>query len=205
MTTTLDVLRLGPRARNALEFAGVKTLSDLTALRRNDLLRKKNIGRKTLREIVEALHQHGLYLRDQGPAAVQKEREQEMVESLILQKARVVGEAKQAVQVLKSSLPVARLIHDLNPLIEAVEALDRAEQALAAFRSKPSLTEIYAASPHFFKWVEECCTLLGKPREFGEHMMPEVDLSWWACFDDGMTPEEAVTEYRAKVPETERP
>lgn len=60
--TTLDVLKLGPRARNALEGAGVKTLSDLTALRRNDLLKKKNIGQQTLREITEALHRHGLYL-----------------------------------------------------------------------------------------------------------------------------------------------
>lgn len=65
--TTLDVLHLGPRVRSALERGGVKTLSDLTALRGDDLLRKKNIGRKRLREIVKALHQRGLYLRDEVP------------------------------------------------------------------------------------------------------------------------------------------
>ena len=67
--TTLDVLKLGTRARNALESAGVKTLSDLTARSRNDLLRTKNIGRTTTREITEALHRHGLYLRGSEPPA----------------------------------------------------------------------------------------------------------------------------------------
>lgn len=72
--TTLDVLKLGPRARNALAGAGVKTLSDLTALRRNDLLKKKNIGTTTLREITEALHRHGLYLKDHDPDATKSAR-----------------------------------------------------------------------------------------------------------------------------------
>lgn len=61
------------------------------------------------------------------------------------------------------------------------------------------------SSPRFFQWVAQCCVLLGKPIEYGVNMMPEKDISWWACFDDGMTPEQAVAEYKSKVPEAERP
>jgi hypothetical protein len=202
--TTLDVLHLGPRVRSALESAGVKTLSDLTALRSNDLLRKKNIGRKALQGIREALHQHGLFLRDQNPDGVKNAHEQALIENLAIRKAQVIGEARRAAAALKGPHNPVALVMTLAPMCEAVDGLDAAEKALVEFRSGPTLTEIYESGPQFFQWVAECCTLLGKPREFGENLMPEKDISWWACFDDGMTPEAAVAEYKAKVPEKEQ-
>lgn len=201
--TTLDVLHLGPRVRSALVGGGVKTLSDLTALRSNDLLKKRNIGRKALREITEALHQRGLHLRDQGPAVVHP-HEQELIENLAMRKAQVIGEARRAAAALKGPHNPVALVMTLAPMCEAVDGLDAAEKALVEFRSKPTLTEIYESGPQFFQWVAECCALLGEPREFGENLMPEKDISWWACFDDGMTPEAAVAEYKAKVPEKEQ-
>jgi NAD-dependent DNA ligase len=69
MKTTLDVLKLGTRTASSLAGAGIKTLSDLTACSPNDLRKKRNIGAATLREIAEALHRHGLYLRGSEPPA----------------------------------------------------------------------------------------------------------------------------------------
>jgi hypothetical protein len=67
MRTTLDVLKLNIRARNALAGAGITTLSDLTARSVGDLQRTKNIGPVMIRELAEALHRHGLYLRGSEP------------------------------------------------------------------------------------------------------------------------------------------
>lgn len=49
-----------------------------------------------------------------------------------------------------------------------------------------------APSNRFFEWVAKCCDLLGKPKSYGVNLFPEKDPSWFGCFDDGMTPEEAV-------------
>lgn len=67
MVTTLDVLKLGTRTRDALAMANITTLSALTACSIDDLRRKKNIGPVTIREVSEALHRHGLYLRGCEP------------------------------------------------------------------------------------------------------------------------------------------
>ena len=48
--------------------------------------------------------------------------------------------------------------------------------------------------PRFFSWVVECCALLGWRREEGERLFPGADPSWFFCYDDGMSPEEAVAE-----------
>lgn len=51
---------------------------------------------------------------------------------------------------------------------------------------------------NFFTWVAKCCELLGWPIEDGEKLLPSVDPSWFYCYDDKMTPEQAVNEYRRK-------
>lgn len=51
----------------------------------------------------------------------------------------------------------------------------------------------------FFRWVRECAKLLGIVGTEKEPLLVE-DRSWFFCFDDGMTPEQAVAEYRSKHP-----
>ena len=49
----------------------------------------------------------------------------------------------------------------------------------------------------FFEWVSECCKELGWPIEKGIFMV--TDSSWYFCYDDGMTPKEAVEECLSKL------
>lgn len=51
----------------------------------------------------------------------------------------------------------------------------------------------------FFEWVAKCCELLGWSKEEGIKLLPEADPSWYFCYDDGMTPEAAVNEYKQRV------
>jgi hypothetical protein len=54
-------------------------------------------------------------------------------------------------------------------------------------------------SPHeFFTWVAECCKLLNWKPEDGSKLLPENDPCWFYCFDDGMSPKDAVDEAIAK-------
>ena len=46
----------------------------------------------------------------------------------------------------------------------------------------------------FFSWIYECSKILGVA---GESLVE--DPSWYWCYDDGMTPEEATEEYKEKV------
>lgn len=54
---------------------------------------------------------------------------------------------------------------------------------------------------NFFQWVYECCKLMGKDKDYGHNLLPAKDPSWYWCFDDGMTPEEAVAKYKLTHPE----
>lgn len=58
-----DAIIIGARGFNCLDNAGVHTLSDLTTWRRKDLLRLKNLGATTIREVENALATFGLSLR----------------------------------------------------------------------------------------------------------------------------------------------
>lgn len=51
----------------------------------------------------------------------------------------------------------------------------------------------------FFEWVGQCCNLFGWPLRDGVKLLPENDPCWFWCFDDGMTPEAAVREYKERV------
>ena len=60
---SVDVLDLPIRPSNSLAFYGVKTLRELVALTDRDLLKMKNLGRVSLKEIKKQLAVHGLSLR----------------------------------------------------------------------------------------------------------------------------------------------
>ncbi|MEN3045747.1 MAG: DNA-directed RNA polymerase subunit alpha [Candidatus Hydrothermales bacterium] len=55
-------LDLSKRVTEALEEAGIKTLYDLVSLKRDDLLKIKNLGKKSIEEIEEKLRKFDLYL-----------------------------------------------------------------------------------------------------------------------------------------------
>ena len=49
----------------------------------------------------------------------------------------------------------------------------------------------------FFTFIRECGKLLGKNDKETASLLE--DPSWFFCFDDGMTPREAVNEYLQKT------
>ena len=59
----VSVLNVGVRAIQVFEQQGITYVGDLIALREFDLLRFKYMGRKTLKETIEALKSIGLHLR----------------------------------------------------------------------------------------------------------------------------------------------
>lgn len=52
-------------------------------------------------------------------------------------------------------------------------------------------------SDKFYEWIADCCKELGWPIEKGCILIE--DDSWYWCYDDGMTPEEAVKECLDKI------
>jgi hypothetical protein len=56
---------LSVRALNCLKSAEIKTVSDLIRLKKTDLLKFRNFGRKTLREIEDLLDDNGLTFIDE--------------------------------------------------------------------------------------------------------------------------------------------
>lgn len=62
--TELEVLPLGGRAYNGILNAGVTGIPELLCLTRKDLLRVRNLGRTTLKEIENVLAAMGLKLAE---------------------------------------------------------------------------------------------------------------------------------------------
>ena len=56
----LEELHLPTRTVNALRKAGIKTLGDLADRSEDDLLRIRNLGEKSIREIIALLEKEGL-------------------------------------------------------------------------------------------------------------------------------------------------
>lgn len=61
---TLEDLGLSTRAYNSLRHAGIHTIEDLLTKTREDLMKIKNFGLKSLQELEEKLRERGLSLRD---------------------------------------------------------------------------------------------------------------------------------------------
>lgn len=59
---TIDDLELSVRSYNCLKRAGINTVSDLTSRSEDDMMKVRNLGRKSLDEVIEKLHSMGLDL-----------------------------------------------------------------------------------------------------------------------------------------------
>ena len=59
---SLENLQLSVRARNCLRTLNIDSVEKLVLLRGEDILKVKNMGKKSLNEIKEALEKHGLAL-----------------------------------------------------------------------------------------------------------------------------------------------
>ena len=56
----IDNLKLPTRAKKGLDTLNIKTISQLLQKNESDLLKLRNIGRKTLNDIIESLKELGI-------------------------------------------------------------------------------------------------------------------------------------------------
>ncbi len=64
LETTIEELDLSVRSYNCLKRAGINTVQDLTARSENDMMKVRNLGRKSLEEVIAKLDALGLALTD---------------------------------------------------------------------------------------------------------------------------------------------
>jgi DNA-directed RNA polymerase subunit alpha len=62
LETTIEELDLSVRSYNCLKRAGINTVQDLTNRSENDMMKVRNLGRKSLEEVVAKLDSMGLCL-----------------------------------------------------------------------------------------------------------------------------------------------
>ena len=61
---SIDDMDLSVRSNNCLKRAGILTVDDLTKRSKEDMLKVKNLGSKSLDEIIKKLQSYGLSLKD---------------------------------------------------------------------------------------------------------------------------------------------
>jgi len=59
---TIEELDLSVRSYNCLKRAGINTVEDLTNRTEDDMMKVRNLGRKSLEEVIQKLHALGLSL-----------------------------------------------------------------------------------------------------------------------------------------------
>ena len=62
LETTIEELDLSVRSYNCLKRAGINTVQDLTTRSENDMMKVRNLGRKSLEEVIAKLEAMGLSL-----------------------------------------------------------------------------------------------------------------------------------------------
>ncbi len=64
LETTIEDLDFSVRAYNCLKRAGIHTLQDLVNRSENDMMKIRNLGKKSLKEVLDKVKELGLLLRD---------------------------------------------------------------------------------------------------------------------------------------------
>ena len=64
LETSIDDLDFSVRAYNCLKRAGVNTLGDLTSKSELEMMKIRNLGKKSLKEVLDKIREMGLVLRD---------------------------------------------------------------------------------------------------------------------------------------------
>ena len=64
LETTIEDLDFSVRAYNCLKRAGIHTLQDLVNKNENDMMKIRNLGKKSLKEVLDKVRDLGLVLRD---------------------------------------------------------------------------------------------------------------------------------------------
>ena len=62
---TIEELDLSVRSFNCLKRAGINTVEDLTNKTEDDMMKVRNLGKKSLDEVINKLHSFGLELRSE--------------------------------------------------------------------------------------------------------------------------------------------
>lgn len=65
LETSIDDLDLSVRAYNCLKRAGILTLRDLTDKSENEMMKIRNLGKKSLKEVIEKVKGMGLNFREE--------------------------------------------------------------------------------------------------------------------------------------------
>lgn len=65
LETPIEELDLSVRAYNCLKRAGHHTLQDLTSLTENEMMKIRNLGKKSLKEVMDKVKEMGLKFRDE--------------------------------------------------------------------------------------------------------------------------------------------
>jgi len=63
LETSIEDMELSPRSSNCLKRASINTIEDLVHKTKGDMLKVRNLGSKSLDEIIFKLEQMGLHLR----------------------------------------------------------------------------------------------------------------------------------------------
>ena len=64
---TIEELDFSVRSFNCLKRAGINTVKDLASLTQDDLMKVRNLGKKSLKEVKEKLAEIGLSFREYTP------------------------------------------------------------------------------------------------------------------------------------------
>ena len=64
LETTIEDMDLSVRSYNCLKRAGISTVEDLTKKSESDLAKVKNLGKRSLEEVIAKLQSYGLSLRN---------------------------------------------------------------------------------------------------------------------------------------------
>ena len=62
---TIEELDLSVRSFNCLKRAGINTVEDLISKSEDDMMKGRNLGRKSLEEVIQKLESLGFGLRDE--------------------------------------------------------------------------------------------------------------------------------------------